>query len=363
MTEPISTHLKAQLLGLRELPQQIGLWGKLLPRHGQKPVDPPNDQGAVQEIDASALTFVQPDKDIMRGYGIVVGGGAAVCFSLGMLPLLAVGYENAESHEVFHVILAGLLLAVICGGFGAWAYCSARAILSSPVILSRTLRKFYIWTNKKVGWQVFDYDQLYPFTQTLQITTPAGSGTHYVLSFAELEEGTRRIKRKFFIDSRYNGFDPPGQLWEFIRRYMDGPPEQVPAVAYRPSVMDRQATLARLDREHFEVVIDENHRIARGIFAPIYFWFHAIVQGWMLIATAWVQRNAPRPALPPELAQALQDRSPNPYRIIPPTDIQRAAYEGRLPHLKRRWMIALAAGAVLHGFLFGGLIAMGWLTS
>ncbi|MBA2722969.1 MAG: hypothetical protein H0U56_08745 [Methylibium sp.] len=60
-------------------------------------------------------------------------------------------------------------------------------------------------------------------------------------------------------------------------------------------------------------------------------------------------RTAPRTALPPELAQSLAWN--NPYRFIEPSVDEKLALQGKLPRVRRRWLVAGLFGTLLHGGL------------
>jgi len=121
----------------------------------------------------------------------------------------------------------------------------------------------------------------------------------------------------------------------------------------------------RFDRR-FVGVITADHRFEPGAFPRLFYWFWAVFDYWQMRAMVWIQRTAPRPAPPPELAQALAWKGLNPYRFIESTPDETLALQGRLPRLRRRWLVAGILGTLLHGGLFlmmsFGILSTLWET-
>lgn len=64
-----------------------------------------------------------------------------------------------------------------------------------------------------------------------------------------------------------------------------------------------------------------------------------------------------------ELAAALKWEGENPYRILPPTPEETLAMQGKLPHMKKRWLRVSVWGILLWSFLplaFVGVSVAQW---
>jgi hypothetical protein len=193
-----------------------------------------------------------------------------------------------------------------------------------------------LWTGKKTGWQSWAYDELVPFTQMNTIVSTAGASTVFSLRLALIDPKTRAFIQVISPAPLQRTPEQCGQIWEFIRRYMDAEPLLLPPVRLQPDLNDPAADLARFDRR-FGRFITPDHRIAPGMLAPLYVGFWSVVDYWQMRAMAWIQRTALRPAPPIELAEALQWRGSNPYRFVPLTADEVLAWKGQLPRLRWRW--------------------------
>jgi len=64
----VKTHVRGQLFGYKELPDESGLWGVLLPRPGDTAVaHEPDAQDVIQQIAASRLIFGNSETGGNRG--------------------------------------------------------------------------------------------------------------------------------------------------------------------------------------------------------------------------------------------------------------------------------------------------------
>ena len=71
-------------------------------------------------------------------------------------------------------------------------------------------------------------------------------------------------------------------------------------------------------------------------------------------ARAWAE-------VPVELREAMEWQGENPYRTRPPTEEERQAWEGRLPHLRLRWLAAAALSTLIYGGMFLLMTVGAWL--
>jgi hypothetical protein len=350
-------YVKAQLVGLKVLPEESGLWGVLLPRPGDKAVThEPLASEDLETLSPEVLRFANRDVDGMnRAYGLFLGSSLGTLLALGITPTFF-RLEGKELDHLIHIGLASLLLLSFVFGLGLWAYRSARSPMAEPIVLARKPRRFFLWTGKKAGWQSWAYDELVPFTQTHTVVTTAGASTGFTLRLALIDPKTREFIQVINPAPIQRTPEACGQLWEFIRRYMDQPPEALPPVRLQPDLNDPAADLARFDRR-FGGFITPDHRIAPGILPKLFFAFWAVVDYWQMRAMAWIQRTAPRPIAPPELAQALRWTGTNPYRFTPLTADEALAWKGQLPRQRLRWRVVQFFATVLWGGLF---LFMAW---
>lgn len=345
-------YVKAQLVGLKMLPTESGLWGVLLPKPGEKAVaHQPTEREDIEVLNPAVLRFSSRDFDGMnRGYGVALGVFAAALLSIGLAPL-CIGWNWRSSSNVASSVLALIVCWGMVAAFATWAYRSARAPMPEPMTLARKLRRFYFWADRKNGWQSWPYDDLVPFAQVNTLVTSAGASTVFTLRLALIDPETREFKQVISPAPPQRTPESCGAIWEFIRRYMDQPPEALPPVRLQPDLNDPAADLARFDRR-FEGFITPDHHIAPGILPKLFVGFWSVVDYWQMRAMAWIERTAPRPVPPPELSEALNWHGENPYRIVPPTADELLAWKGQLPRLRWRWRIAQIASTVLWGGLF-----------
>ena len=353
----------SQLLGLRQLPDKSGDWGILLPRQKEHiAAHVPAAHDAIGHIDPAALQFVGNDFDDMtRGYGVALGSFMALFSAISTL-VLAPQLLSQDLAWVEFIVLPLLLVGTPIG-FATWALRSARAPFREPFVLSRKLRRFYVWVDVRQGWRSWSYDGLIPFTQVNRLVTTAGASTIYALRLAVIDPETREIKETITPGPLSRTPESCGQLWEFIRRYMDGLPNELPPVRLLPGPAERAADLARFDRR-FMAIVSPQHQIAPGILPKLFFWFWAVAEYWQMRAMAWVQRTAPRPERPAELNAALLWDGPNPYRVLESTDEELLARTGRLPRLRVRWQVAGILASLLYGSVFVamtlGIVSTAW---
>jgi hypothetical protein len=347
---------QAQLLGLKRLPEESGAWGLLLPASTIKNKTHQADAAdSIDEINLSWLKFDTRDVlDMNRGYLLVIGMFVFGFMGFSLLVFAAQELLDRVVNPGWNLFLAdGLLLAIAVSG-AVVAYRAVRAPLVEPFVLLRPARRFHVWTGPKQGWKSWAYDELVPFTLVSKLVTSAGASTVYTLRLALIDPKTREIKECIAPAPMQRTPEACGQVWQFIREYMDGKPEDLPAVRSRPSIHDKAADLVRFDRRFGSAVITPDHRIARGVLPKCFYWFWAVVDYWQMRAMAWIQRTAPRPLPPQELAQVLAWQGSNPYRFIELTSDERLANQGKLPRLRIRWMVA----GVLATLLWGGTFVM-----
>ena len=358
-------HVSGQLFGYTDLPDENGFWGVLLARPGDRSeVGAADAQDVVQEITMDQLVFDVGHSLSDRGFlfmlflptALIVGG-------------LVFWISSIELHPTTPFYLPYVFIAivgVVAALFGFAAYNAARKPLPPAVYINRPLRKVIAWQEKSKIWLALDYDTLVPATYARKMITTSGSATLYALTLHQLKPGTREIEHAVTPAPLRGTPDQCRAIWEFIRCYMDGKPEDLPPIRLVPSVNHPKAWMARTDRTTFGGLIDDEHRINFKdiVFAYFVVYFWGIVNYWGERAACWIERTAPRAPLPDGLKPlvATEQRAQG-YRVIPPTPIQLQAQEGSLPHLRRRWLICGVLSTALWSFMFGSLVVRLWLLS
>ena len=353
-----TSHIKGQLFGYKELPAESGLWGILLPRPGDKVVaHEPDAQDVVQRLDDSCLVFDHSSVVGNRGFLFAL----FVPFSLlpmHLVPLLFRLSAKPMSFILFsYFVVIGLIAISLLT-----VYRAARDPLRPPVYLCRKSREIYAWHVRAKKWIVLDYDRVVPATVVIKAVTPAGSSTGYALTFNQLQLGSRAIEYSVMPVSARGHPRYCGEMWEYVRRYMDGPPEALPPIRLVPTLRDQpNAWMARTDRALFTDFVDESHRVKRELFAIVVVWFWGSLGYWWERAAGWIERTAPKMPLPEELQRCVSSASSADYRMIEASESEKMAQAGTLPHMRRRWAVCGLIGTMVWGGLFALVMAGFWL--
>ena len=359
----LNQHVAGQLFGYTTLPDENGLWGILLPRPRDKSEQSePDAQDVVQEITAEHLVFDVGHSVSDRGFLLTLFAPVAL-IALGMIAW-AQTWEVHPQAPAHIRLVAQTIFAALGGTFGFVAYRSARTSLPSPVYINRSLRKILAWQEKSKSWLALDYDTLVPATYARKMVTTSGSATLYALTLHQLKPGTREIEQAITPAPLRGTAEQCRAIWEFIRHYMDGKPEDLPAIRLVPGIQHPKSWMARTDRTVFGALIDSAHRINREhtIFAHFVVYFWGTVNYWGERAACWIERTAPRAPLPDWLPPSTSaEQTASPYRVISPTPTQLQAQEGTLPHMRRRWLVCGVLSTALWGFMFGSLVVRFWL--
>lgn len=356
----LNQHVSGQLLGYNTLPEENGFWGILLPRPTNKTErSAPDAQDVVQEITAEHLVFDVGHKVSDRGFLFTICAPAALVF----LPFVSLIFQLDDAPWHF-VLFASVIALTFASGLIFTAYSSARKPLPPPVYINRPLRKVFSWQAKTKSWLALDYDTLSPATYARKMVTTSGSATLYALTLHQLKPGTREIEYAVTPAPLRGTPDQCRAIWEFIRGYMDGKPDDLPPIRLVPSIQHPKSWMARTDRTVFGGLIDDDHRIKFKdiVFAYFIVYFWGTVNYWGERAACWIERTAPRAPLPDGLrSPAAAEQGSSPYRVIPPTPTQLQAQQGTLPHMRRRWLICGVLSTALWGFMFGSLVVRLWL--
>ena len=359
----LNQHVAGQLFGYTTLPDENGLWGILLPRPSDKSEQSePDAQDVVQKITADHLVFENVHNFNNRGALLFLFAPMTAIMAGFMLSIPSIALHPTTPFYFPYVFM--VLIGGIAAAFGFTAYRSARKPLPPPVYISRPLRKVLAWQEKTKTWLALDYDTLVPATYARKMVTTSGSATLYALTLHQLKPGTREIEHAVTPVEHRGTPDQCRAIWEFIRRYMDGKPEDLPPIRLVPSIHNPKAWMARTDRTVFGGLIDDEHRIKFKdiVFAYFVVYFWGTVGYWWDRAACWIERTAPRAPLPDWLSSSTSaEKTASPYRVIPPTPTQLQAQEGTLPHMRRRWLVCGVLSTALWGFMFGSLVVRFWL--
>ena len=100
-------------------------------------------------------------------------------------------------------------------------------------------------------------------------------------------------------------------------------------------------------------VVDSQHRLEPGIFPKVYFAMLAMTAYWSGRLLPWLERRHSH-------RKAMQWEGKNPYRIIPPTDIEQKAIDGQLPYMNRRWFVGMLLSTLFWGGSFLWMSTLSW---
>ncbi|HFT8169280.1 TPA: hypothetical protein ACU9Z1_005876 [Pseudomonas aeruginosa] len=333
----------------------------VLPKAGKPPQAgaQPHARDMVAAINPAYLEFSKTRRTSFRPMNLLLSvwaGGMSFMSFLGLE--ISSWTMGDQSGLIGQSIGATVLLISLCIAIGIPLRQLRRP--HSPILLSRRLRRFYQWQGKQKGWTVLNYDQVVPFVTRLTVVSTAGTSTSFFLDVGVFEPGTRKLAEFIRLSDPANDVVSQGDLWEFVRAYMDGPAAKVPPVAYSLPEGQEHGIHARLDRDMMGGLVDSEHRLRPGLFPMAYFGMSATIGYWADRMIPWLERRMPRPALPPELAEAMKWEGDNPYRITPPSAIEQQAIDGQLPYMNRRWFIGMLLSTLLWGGSFVGMVGVAW---
>lgn len=341
------------LFGMGHLPDRSGGWGQLLGVGRDEGSAEPASLNAIHSINNSYMAFSPAGEASSKGFAFVLGlviGGVGISMFLADVVLGGVIFR-----EDFwpNLAIGYAVLLAIAGAFIAWSMFSLRRTAAPPVVLSRRLRKFFCWIDRKNGWVSIDYDAAQPISMVSRSYSLAGAATGYVLAVVDIEASDRRIRSYVPLAQPYRDDRAPGMIWEFIRHYMDGDPETLPPADPLPPADDARADYVLLDRQLFGGLVDAHHRVKPGAFPMTYVCVVGALMYWFERAGLWIWRIAPRPEWPPEIRAEMSMPAPaSSFRTRPLTEAECLAYAGKLGYLNRRWFMLGAICTVIVFMMF-----------
>ncbi|PVY79567.1 hypothetical protein C7414_105250 [Cupriavidus alkaliphilus] len=347
------TFVMAQLIGLKSLPHESGAWGILLPRGKDPATHEPDARDQVQEINPAFMTFIDSEMNVDPGMWLVMGIFVSSCMFAGSVLLGPRLATSGAPLGVLAVVFGVYLIATLWPAIAVFKLVTKP--LRPPVILSRKSRQIYVWRGMKLGWRALNYDDVHPFIFRAQMISTVGAATIYTVQAAVID-ANRTIVDSVVVAPPARSPSACGMNWEFIRRYMDGTPEEVPPVLSQPPVNDKRAILARMDQIGFSGLVGRDFHLEPSIFAWCYYYFYGFIGYWWFRAAAWLQCRGRYPEYSKSITQAMTFEGPNPYRKEPLSATEQAAFEGKLPRLKIRWAILGTLSTLLWGAAWLALV-------
>ncbi|MFT3721583.1 MAG: hypothetical protein QM782_23040 [Pseudorhodoferax sp.] len=170
--------------------------------------------------------------------------------------------------------------------------------------------------GRKAEWLVWDWASITPAIRQVHVYSSAGRSTMYVLVLMQLEKGTNRILRSFGAYTSVATMQPAVAAWEYMRRYMNEPPERVPAAYIPPFEFDSKTWAVRCQIESMQIGMNPDGSF-RSTFASIFMPIAGTFLYPFMWATLWIEKTAPKIQLPPalEAVNRWDDSQPNPYKI------------------------------------------------
>jgi hypothetical protein len=179
----------------------------------------------------------------------------------------------------------------------------------------------------------------------------------------QLEKGSDKVLRRFGAYSSAAQMRPCVAAWEYMRRYMNEPPEWVPAAYIPPFGFDQKTWAVRCQIESMQMGMNADGTF-RNWFARLLMPIAGTVLYPFIWATLWIEKTAPKIALPPELAKlnAWDEHQPNPYKI----EYAYGGHDAENPvatvyeRVKTRHWVMTVLGFAFYGQLLVTMLVYGW---
>ena len=207
-----------------------------------------------------------------------------------------------------------------------------RLPLRPPTYLSRTLPRVYGWHgNKKIdgGWLYIDWDKVVPVTRRVQLFHSSGSSTLYVLQLLEVDPGTKAILKTIAVFNPQRASELCGEMWEFIRQYMNGAAENLPPARIDWRLGGVSGLVIRLHEMAFEQWMRPDGTVRFGpisvFFAPL-----MVAASYLFVGiSVWLEHIIAKQRLPAELEEAKRWVGKNPYPMYESSPEDRARLKAR----------------------------------
>ncbi len=342
-------------------------WGIPLPLPNDRAITHEPRAELIHEVNPAYLSYWNPDAVGRAFYfwaSAIVGLVPAI---ISVISYVSHVIRNGSVTKGEPIAAIDIGVIVFLSSFAILAavltYLSLRLPLRPPTYSSRTLRRVYGWHgNKKVdaGWMSIPWDKVIPVTRRVQLFHPSGSSTLYVLQLLEVDPDTKAILKTIPVFNPQRDPQICGEMWEYIRRYMNGAPEGLPPARTDWRMGGFLGLAIRLHEMAFETWMRPDGTLRLG---PISFFFAPcfVATIYLYIALAvWLERIIPMQKTPAELEQASRWVGKNPYPIY-------AGSLGELAMLKARAMkmlpldlVLMAISILFHSYIVGILLYMAW---
>jgi hypothetical protein len=318
----------------------------------------------VYRINPNYLAYWNPDVagrgflSFFLGFGVIFGGamtGSAIF--------------NRHRFAPPDDVLLPLVLLTIWALLVSGVVMSCRLRLPPPTFFHRHLQQVMQYQKlpgRKGEWLIWDWTSITPAVREAQVYSSAGRSTMYVLVLMQLEKGSNKILRSFGAYSEAARMQPCVAAWEYMRRYMNEPPERVPAAYIPPFEFDPKTWAVRCQLESMQIGINPDGSF-RSTFASLFMPLVGVLVYPAMWATLWIEKTAPKVPLPPEIEaqNRWDDKEPNPYKI-------EYAYSGPnaehpvatvYERVKTRHWVMTALGFGFYAALLSMMLFYGWAST
>jgi hypothetical protein len=322
----------------------------------------------VHRINPNYLSYWNPD---VAGRGFLFGAlmYVAACWFLGLGWILVPLLWTTEPPQNVPYLLR-IALPVIVTALGPLALVggllAARLRLPPPTYFNRRLQQVMCYQKipgRKGEWLVWDWASITPAIRQAHVYSTAGRSTMYVLVLMQLEKGTNKILRSFGAYSSAATMQPVEAAWEYMRRYMNEPPENVPAAYIPPFEFDPKTWAVRLQIESMQVGMNPDGSF-RSVFASLFMPVVGTLVYPAMWATLWIEKTAPKVPLPPEIEaqNRWDDSQPNPYKIEYAYSGPNAEYPVAQVYerIKLRHRVMTVLGFGFYAVLLATMLFYGW---
>lgn len=278
----------------------------------------------VDDINPVTLTYWHPINLDMKGTGAFFSFmGALISLAALLLVILLPGLRDFLSDAITWAVGLSVVFLLFC------LYSLNRnlkgPLLPPPVIFNRKTQQVMYYTNdrgRRGEWVVMDWHTITAATQTETRRHRYGSFAYESLRLMRLTPGNPRIThaaRLHFMDADHGVYL---QTWEFIRRYMNDAPDQVPLAEVSVKSTDKKIWAVRMQYWAYPGLLDDQGQMKWQVDNVIMFSMMFFVNIG-LYPTAWftalVASRSPRLTMPAELAQAnaWDERQAHDYQTKP----------------------------------------------
>ena len=340
-------------------------WGIPLPLPHDRAITHEPRAELIHEVNPAYLSYWNPDAVGRAFYFWASAIAGLVPTSVGAFGFLSHVIRNGSVVKGEPIDAVDIGLIIFFGALPIFAavltYLSVRLPLRPPTYLSRTLRRVYGWHGNKnvdAGWMSIDWDKAIPVTRRVQLLHSSGSSTLYVLQLLEVDPGTKAILKTVPVFNPQRDPELCGEMWEYIRRYMNGAPESLPPARTDWGMGGFFGLVIRLHEMAFETWMRPDGTLRLGpfsfFFAPV---FVAAIYVYVALAV-WLEHVIPKQKTPAELEQANRWIGRNPYPIYGGAPDEHAKLKASAMKILPIDLILMAISLLFHLGIFGMLLYM-----